>query len=77
MFMDFLFFEILSRAELKVTDLKVTEPNLRFPAFFCENLRLSALSCALQMLHFPGEGANLPKSAVFCKNLRFGLSLSP
>ena len=29
------------------------------------------------MLEFSGEGVNLRKSAVFCKNLRFGLSLSP
>ena len=29
------------------------------------------------MLEFPGEGVNLRKSAVFCKNLRFGRSLSP
>ena len=29
------------------------------------------------MLDFPGEGVNLRKSAVFCENLRFGLSLSP
>ena len=40
----------------------MTEPNLRFPAVFCENL--------------PGEGASLRTSAVFCTNLRFGLSLS-
>ena len=33
-------------------------------------------ACALQMLEFPGEGVNLRKSPVFCKNLRFGLSLS-
>ena len=29
------------------------------------------------MLEIPGEGVNLRKSAVFCENLRFGLSLSP
>ena len=29
------------------------------------------------MLEFAGEGVNLRKSAVFCENLRFGLSLSP
>ena len=29
------------------------------------------------MLEFPGEGVNLRKSAVFCENLRFVLSLSP
>ena len=27
------------------------------------------------MLEFPGEGVNLRKPAVFCENLRFGLSL--
>ena len=56
---------------------KVTEANLRFPAVFCENLRFSAKTCALQMLEFPGEGVNLRKSAVFCENLRFARSLSP
>ena len=62
----------------------MTEPNLRFPVVFCENLRLpakdlrfSAVSRGLQMLEFPGEGVNLLESAVFCVNLRFGLSLSP
>ena len=62
----------------------VTEPNLRFPvvflrksSVFCKNLRFSAVSCTLQMLEFPGEGANLRKSAVFCESLRFGFSLSP
>ena len=44
--------------------------NLRKPLF-------SANICALQMLEFPGEGVNLRKSAVFCENVRFGLSLSP
>ena len=52
---------------------KVTEPNLRFPArksaVSCEKLRLSAVSCAggPHMLEFPGGGANLRKSAVFCE----------
>ena len=55
---------------------KVTEPNLRFLAVFCENLRCSAVSCAFQMLEFPGEGVNLRKSAVCCEDLGFGLSLS-
>ena len=52
---------------------------LRFAAkiFGLLNLRFSAVSCALQMLEFPGEGVNLRKSAVFCENLLFGLSLSP
>ena len=34
------------------------------------------VSCALQMLEFLGEGVNLRKSAVFCENLCFRLSLS-
>ena len=43
---------------------------LQKSAVFCGFLRL-------QMLEFPGEGANLQKSAVLCENLRFGRSLSP
>ena len=71
------------RAELKVTHLRcdgaqcaVSCGFLRRSSVFCENLRFSPVSCALQMLEFPGEGVNLRKSAVFCENLRFGLSLS-
>ena len=61
----------------------MTEPNLQFPAVFCENLRFlpkSAVFCgfrALQMLEFAGERVNLRKSAVSCENLCFGSSLSP
>ena len=52
--------------------------NLRFPAVFCENLRFSAVSCALQMLAWISRRrGNLRNSAVFCENLRLGLSLSP
>ena len=47
-----------------------TEPNLRFSAKIFGFLRKSAVSSQ-------GEGVNLRKSAVFCENLRFGLSLSP
>ena len=51
---------ILNGAKLKVTHLsKVTEPNLRFPAVFCENLRFSAKICGF-----------LRKYAVFCGCLR-------
>ena len=45
-----------TRARAKGDGPKATEPNLQFPAVFCENLRFSAVSCALQMLEFPGEG---------------------
>ena len=40
-------------------------------------VRIHGLADALQgeMLEFPGEGVNLRTSAVFCDNLRFGLSL--
>ena len=68
------------RAELKVTDLRWRSPNcgfLRFSAKIFGFLRKSAVSCALQVLEFPGEGVNLRKSAIFCESLRFGLSLSP
>ena len=50
---------------------KVTEPNLQCHAVFCGNLLFSAVSCALQMLEFPGEGVNLRKSAVFCDQSAF------
>ena len=60
----------------------MTEPNLRFPAVFCETLRFPAKICGF--LRFPAPSKrlnfqeNLRKSAVFCENLRFGLSsLSP
>ena len=67
-------------AELKVTHLRRQRPIcgfLRFSAKIFGFLRFSAVSCALQMLEFPGEGVNLRKSAVFCENLRFAHSLSP
>ena len=66
-------------AELKADAPKVTGAQscgfLRFSAITFDFLRKSAVSCALQMLEFPGEGVKLRKSAVFCDNLRFGLSL--
>ena len=48
---------------------KVTESNLRFAAVvFCGNLRFPAVSCALQVLEFLGEGGvNLRNSAVSAK----------
>ena len=46
---------------------------LRFSAkifgFLRLNLRFSAVSCALQMLEFAGEGVNLQESAVFCEKI--------
>ena len=69
-------------AELQVTHLRWRTPICGFLQFsekvfgFLRNLRFSAVSCALQMLEFPREGVNLRKSAVFCENLRFGLSVT-
>ena len=68
-----------NRAKLKVTHLRWRTPICGFlwlSAKIFSFLRKSAVSCALRMLEFPGEGMNLRKSAVFCDNLRFGLSLS-
>ena len=45
-------------------------------AFSAEICVFSAVSCALQMLESPGEGANL-RNGFLRENLRFGLSLSP
>ena len=44
---------------------------LQFPAKIFGFLRESAVSCDLQMLGFPGEGVNLPKSAVFLRTSAF------
>ena len=38
---------------------KVTEPNLRFPAVFCENLRFSAKSCGFLRFPAPSKCWNL------------------
>ena len=43
----------------------VAEPNLRFPAVFCENLRFSAKICGFlrsKSLNFQEKGVNLRKS---------------
>ena len=64
------------RAELKVTDLRWQSPICGFLRFSAKIWSFSAVSCALQILEFPGEGWNLRKSAAFFENLRFGLSLS-
>ena len=48
----------------------MTDPNLQFPAVFCENLRCSAVSCALWMLEFLGRrGVKLRKDLRFCAKL--------
>ena len=49
-----------------MTDLRWQSPICGFlqrSSVFCENLRFSAVSCALQMLELPGERVNLRKSA--------------
>ena len=60
----------VNRAELKVTDLKVTEPNLRFPVVFCE--KSAVFLPALQVLAiFKEKGVSLRKSAVFLRKSAF------
>ena len=46
-------------AELKGDAPKVTEPNLRFPAVFCENLRFPAKICGFLRFPAPSECWNL------------------
>ena len=69
----------------------MTEPNLQFRAVFCENLGFageSAVFCSFlrppNAFEFPGEGANLRKSALFAEvcvfwalSISLPLSLSP
>ena len=57
---------------------KVTEPNLRFPAVFCENLlRFSAVSCALQNAVISRRGGEPAKICGFLRKSAFSaLSLS-
>ena len=56
------------------------EPNLRFPAGFCENLRFPAKICGF--LRPPNAGISKSKGeyakklAVLCENQCFGLSVT-
>ena len=56
----------------------MTEPKLRFPAIFCENLQFSAKSCGFLWFPAPSKclsfqwNSSKGKSAVFCENLRLG-----
>ena len=62
------------RAELNKGDApKVTEPNLRFPAVFCENLRFSAKICGFLRFPAPSKCLNFQEkgeSAKICGFLR-------
>ena len=62
------------RAELKGDGPKVTEPNLRFPAVFCENLlRFSARICGFLRFPAPSKCLNSRRrgeSAKICGFLR-------
>ena len=49
---------------------KVTEPNLRFPAVFCENLRFSAKICGFLRLPNAGISSRRGESAKICGFLR-------
>ena len=68
-----------SRAVAEGDGPKVTEPNLRFSAVFCENLRFSAknlrfsaVSCALQMLESRRKGEST-KICGFLRKSAFGV----
>ena len=54
---------------------KVTEPNLRFPAVFCENLRFSAKICGFLRFPAPSTCLNLQEKGWICENLRFSAKI--
>ena len=54
---------------------KVTEPNLRFPALFCENLRFSAKICGFLRFPAPSKCWNFQEKGWICKNLRFSAKI--
>ena len=64
-------------------DAPKREPNLGFPAVFCENLRFPAKICGFLRFPAPSKCWNFQEKGIcenlrkFCENLRFGLSLSP
>ena len=60
-----------TRAELN----KVTEPNLRFPATFCENLRFSAKICGFLRFPAPSTCWNFQEKGWICENLRFSAKI--
>ena len=54
---------------------KVTEPNLRFPAVFCENLRFSAKICGFLRFPAPSKCLNFQEKGRICENLRFSAKI--
>ena len=64
-----------SRAELKVTHLKVTEPNLRLPAVYCENLRFPAKICGFLRFPAPSKCWNFQEKGWICENLWFSAKI--
>ena len=50
---------LISYAKEPRAELKVTEPNLRFPAVFCENLRFSAKIFGLLRFSAPSKSLSL------------------
>ena len=53
----------------------MTEPNLRFPAVFCENLRFSAKICSFLRFSAPSKCWNFQGKGRICENLRFSAKI--
>ena len=53
----------------------MTEPNLRFPAVFCENLRFSAKICGFLRFPAPSKCLNFQEKGWICENLRFSAKI--
>ena len=53
----------------------MTEPNLRFPAVFCENLRFSAKICGFLRFPAPSKCVNFQEEGRICENLRFSAKI--
>ena len=53
----------------------MTEPNLRFPAVFCENLRFPAKICGFLRFPAPSKCLNFQEKGWICENLRFSAKI--
>ena len=53
----------------------MTEPNLRFPAVFCENLRFSAKIRGFLRFPAPSKCLNFQAKGWICENLRFSAKI--
>ena len=64
-----------SQGRAKGDGPKVTEPNLRFPAVFCENLRFSAKICGFLRFPAPSKCWKFQEKGYICENLRFSAKI--